>query len=337
MELKGRIRAAIASSCLIILLGTSGYHLLEGWDFLDSLYMTVITLTTVGFGEVHPLVSVEGRVFTILLILSGMGVMFYCLGTLAQVLVEGQIRDLLDRKKMKKAIHSLRDHCIVCGFGRIGQSIAFELDKAKAPFVVIERSQENIRRLQEKGYLCVEGDATSEEILLEAGIKRARAVISVASTDADNLYITLTAKSLNPQVKVIARAAEQGAERKLLWAGADQVVSPYRMSGQRMANLLLGPNVVEFIESSLTDANVELVMEEVHLPEGSPFVGKDLVSSGLRRDYGLMIVAIKRRAGELIVNPSPEEVLRGGDVLIAVGRRSQFSVLSERLVGLEGH
>jgi voltage-gated potassium channel len=331
MELRDRIRSAILSVICVLIVGTLGYHLIERWDLMDSLYMTVITLTTVGYGEVHPIARTETRVFTMVLILGGMGVIFYALGTLAQGLVEGQIRDILGRRKVEKVLRSLSGHCIICGFGRIGRSIAAELALAKVPFVVVERDSEGLHELEEQGYLGILGDATSEEILREAGVERAKALISVASTDADNLYITLTAKSLNPQIQVIARAAEAAAERKLAWAGADRVVSPYRMSGQRMANLLLRPTVVEFLESSLSDPSVELVMEEVHLPEEGEFVGQDILSSGLRRDHGLIVVAIKRKDGRLVVNPAAGETLQARDVLIALGKREEFARLSKKI------
>ncbi len=315
----------------VLIFGTLGYHLIEGWNLMDSLYMTVITLTTVGYGEVHPLVRTESRIFTMALILGGMGVVFYALGSLAQGLVEGGIREIVGRKKLEKLIHSLSHHCIICGFGRIGRSIAQELTQARVAFVVIEKNPEALHELEELGYMGLSGDATSEEVLKEAGVERARALISVASTDADNLYITLTAKSLNPNIQVIARAAEAPAERKLAWAGADRVVSPYRMSGQRMANLILRPTVVEFIESSLSDPSVDLVMEEVHLPSRGEFVGQDILSSGLRKDYGLIVVAIKRKAGGFVLNPGAEEILQAEDVLIALGKREDFARLSKRI------
>lgn len=331
MELGYRIRNAVVSVACVLVAGTLGYHLIEKWDLMDSLYMTVITLTTVGYGEVHPLVRPESRIFTMALILGGMGVIFYALGTLAQGLVEGELREIIGRKKVEKVIRSLSGHCIICGFGRIGRSIAQELSKAKVVFVVVEKDPEALHELEELGYLGISGDATSEEVLKEAGVGKAKALISVASTDADNLYITLTAKSLNPNIQVIARAAEAAAERKLAWAGADRVVSPYRMSGQRMANLLLRPTVVEFIESSLSDPSVELVMEEVHLPAQGDFVGQDIVSSGLRKEYGLIVVAIKRKGGGLVVNPGAGETLQAEDVLIALGKREEFARLSRRI------
>jgi voltage-gated potassium channel len=333
MDVRERVRVTGLSLLVILALGTVGYKVLEGWDLLDSLYMTVITLTTVGFSEVHPFVRQETRVFTILLILSGVGLVLYSLGAFTQSLVEGQVRDLLGRGSVRRKIQSLSEHCIVCGFGRIGQSICQELSVAQVPFVVVEKDQSQLQKIEQEGFLGILGDATSEEVLTEAGIERAKALIPAASTDADNVYITLTARGLNPRLTIVARAAEPGAERKLLWAGADRVVSPYQMSGQRMANILLRPAVVEFMETSLYDPSVDLVMEEVHIPAQSPFEGKSLQSSGLRRDYGIIVVAIKRKDGELLVNPSPEEALKAGDVLIALGKRGDFKSICRVLEG----
>ena len=336
MDLRDRARIAALSMFVVLTFGTLGYRFLEGWSTLDSLYMTVITLTTVGYSEVHPFVHAETRVFTIVLILSGMGVVFYGLVTLTQSLVEGQVRDLLGRRKVKRKIESLSNHCIVCGFGRIGESITRELSLSRVPFVVVEKDPGNLQKIEQQGYLGLFGDATSEEVMREAGIERARSLIPAASTDAVNVYITLTARGLNPKLLIIARAAESGADRKLLWAGADHVVSPYQMSGKRMANLILRPTVVEFIETSLFDSSMELLMEEVHLPPDSAAVGHSIQSSGLRRDYGMTVVAIKRKDGGLIVNPSPEEVLQGGDILIALGKRQDFARISKQFASVGG-
>ncbi len=337
MDLRERVRIAALSLAAILGLGTVGYHLLEGWSFLDSLYMTVITLTTVGYSEVHPFVRSETRIFTICLILSGMGVVLYALGTFTQSLVEGQVRDLLGRRKVKHRIESLRDHAIVCGFGRIGESICRELALTGVSFVVVEKDPLHLRKIEQEGFLGVVGDATSEEVLQEAGIQRARSLFPAASTDADNVYITLTAKGINPGLFIIARAAESGADKKLMWAGADRVVSPYQMSGKRMANLLLRPTVVEFIETSLFDPTMDLVMEELHLPAEGSAVGKSVQSSGLRKDYGVIVVAIKRKDGRLVMNPSPDDLFQGGDILIALGKREEFRRISNLLGARSGH
>ena len=335
MESREKIRITVISLVFIITVGTIGYTVLEGWAPLDSLYMTVITLTTVGFSEVHPITSSFTRIFTIALIIAGMGVVFYALSTLTQVVVEGQIRELLGRRRLKSRIDALSDHTIVCGFGRIGQSICMELVKSKVRFVVIESDPMNMPKIEKEQYLGILGDATSEDVLEAAGIQRARALIPAASTDADNVYITLTARSINPKLLIVARAADAGAGKKLTWAGADRVVSPYQMSGRRMANLLLRPNVVEFIEGSLYDPNVDLAIEELHLPKQTTLAGKSVKSSGLRKDYGLSIVAIKRLDGGLVVNPSPDDLLDNGDVLIVLGKRSELEKISRAISATE--
>lgn len=333
MSPREKVRVAAVGLLIILAIGTLGYRLLEGWSVLDSLYMTVITLTTVGYSEVHPVTQPETRLFTIFLIICGMGVVLYALGTFTQTIVEGQIRDLLGRRRVKRTIESLTDHVIVCGFGRIGQSTCKELSMSEVPFVVVEKDPLNLQKLEQEGYLGLLGDATSEEALSEAGIERARALIPAASTDAVNVYITLTARGMNNRLFIVARAAEADALKKLQWAGANRVVSPYHMSGRRMANMILRPTVVEFIESSLFDPTMELVMEEIHLPPGNPLIGQTLISSGLRREYGMIVVAIKRKEGALMVNPSPEETLEGEDILIALGRRQDFHRISKALSG----
>ena len=335
MESRDKIRITAISLVVIIAIGTIGYSVLEGWKLLESLYMTVITLTTVGFSEVHPIERSATRVFTIALIIAGMGVVFYALSTLTQVVVEGQIRELLGRRRLKNRIDALVDHTIVCGFGRIGQSICMELVKSKVRFVVIDSDPMNMPKIEKEHYLGIIGDATSEDVLEAAGIQRARSLIPAASTDADNVYITLTARSINPKLLIVARAAELGADKKLTWAGADRVVSPYQMSGRRMANLLLRPNVVEFIEGSLYDASVDLAIEELHLPRQSTLAGKSVKSSGLRKDYGLSIVAIKRLEGGLVVNPSPDDLLENGDVLIVLGKRSELEKIARAIDATE--
>jgi voltage-gated potassium channel len=333
MESRQKLKLTAWTLLIILAAGTIGYHLLEGWSFLDSLYMTVITLTTVGYSEVHPLTHPETKLFTILLILCGMGVVFYVLGLFTKSLIEGQIRDVLGRRRVKRSIEALEGHTIVCGYGRIGESICRELSLSGVSFVVVEKEPAMLEKVENEGYLMVLGDATSEEALMAAGIDRAHALIPAASTDADNVYITLTARGLNPKLFIVARAAEAAAAKKLTWAGADRVVSPYVMSGRRMANLLLRPTVVEFIESSLYDPAMELVMEEIHLPDETVLEGKTLQSSGLRKEYGIIVVAIKHKEGTLLVNPTPDESLCAGDTLIALGRRQDFRRIAGNMGG----
>lgn len=226
----------------VISFGASGYSIIEGWSLLDSFYMTIITLTTVGFMEVHPLSNI-GRLFTIFLILSGVGVMLYSLSVGAKVVLEGEVREILGRRKLSKKIEQLENHYIICGYGRMGRIICREMIQHSAPFVIVEKTPEVFAAIG-KDLLSLQGDSTQDAVLKEAGIERASGLISVLSTDADNLYVVLSARGLNPKLRIVARASDEGAEQKLFRAGADNVVSPYFIGGLRIAHTILKPAVV---------------------------------------------------------------------------------------------
>lgn len=305
--------------------------LLEDWSLFDALYMTIITLTTVGYDEVHHL-SQMGRAFSIVLILCGVGTMFYTFGVGAKVLLEGEIRDILGRKKLSKKIESLKDHYIICGFGRMGSIICRELMQSKASFVVVEGDPEVVSTI-DADYLSMQGDATQDNVLKQAGIDRARGLISVLSSDANNLYVVLSARGLNPKLRIIARASEEGAEQKLMRAGADNVVSPYYIGGLRIAHSLLKPAVVDFIEFATRSENLELQMEEIRVKEHSKIIGKTLHECGMGKELGVIIVSIKRESGEMEFNPTSTSVIKKGDILIAMGEPGQLKSL-EKLVGV---
>jgi voltage-gated potassium channel len=308
-----------------ILMGSLGYMWLEGWDFFDALYMTVITLTTVGYGEVRPLTRV-GRAYSMVLMLGGIGVMFYLITGLAKIIVEGEIRDALGKRKLQKNIQRLHNHYIICGYGRIGEILARQLKSHHVPFVIVENKPEAIASLEDAGYHVLVGDATREEVLLEAGIERAKGLISVVSSDANNVFITLTARSLNPHVFIVARAAEPGSARKLLRAGADRVESPYELGGRKMAEAILRPNVVTFLELAMKE-DVDLSMEEIPVAATSSLVGMALKDSGIRQNLNIIVVAIKRADGDMIYNPSPGAQIASGDTLIALGMRKSLDTL----------
>ena len=309
----------------IVSFGTIGYMVIEGWSFLDSLFMTVTTLTTVGYREVRELSS-SGRWFTIILIIGGVGTMLYALSTGAKFILEGEIQELIGRRRLEKKIKELKDHYIICGYGRMGKIIAKELKGERVKFVVIEK---NLVVHEKEEAFVIEGDATQDDILKEVGIERAKGLISVLPTDAENLYVVLSAKGLNPNLFIVARAGEEGSEQKLLRAGADRVISPYHIGGLRIAHTVLKPAVVDFIELATKSGNIDLQMEEIPIPEGSGLMGLSLDQCGIGRDLGVIIVAIKKPTGDMKFNPTFRTLVEPGDTLIALGEVSKLKVLEE--------
>jgi len=320
------LRFSVASLVSIIALGTIGYSLIEGWQPFDALYMTVITLATVGFKEVQPL-SDEGKLFTIILIISGTGMIAYTLSCLLQFTLEGQLRTILGRKKLESRISKLSDHYIICGFGRIGHRICREFQSRPIPFVVVEKDPLHLERLSREGYLHVEGDATDDETLQSAGIDRARGLVTAVTSDTDNVYITLTARGLNPSLFILARAGEEGSEKKLMRAGASKVISPYTIGASRMAQAILRPSVVDFIEIATASENLELQIEEIAIAANSKLAGKTLIDSGIRQSMGIIIVGIKQTDGQMLFNPPPASRIEPNSVLIVLGERLAINQL----------
>jgi voltage-gated potassium channel len=331
VNIKRKLIYPVVAIIGVISFGTIGYTVVEQWSVFDSLYMTIITLTTVGYEEVHAL-SKAGRIFSIILILVGVGTMLYALGVGAKIILEGEIRDILGRRQLSKKIDNIKDHYIICGYGRMGNIICKEMDHNKAHYVVIESSPEVITTM-DKNMLVLQGDSTRDRVLKEAGIERAKGLISVLASDADNLYVVLSARGLNPSLKIVARASDEGAQKKLLRAGADDVVSPYYIGGLRIAHRLLKPAVVDFIEFATRSENLELQMEEIKVSEKSHIVDKSLDQCGIRKDLGIIIVAIKRETGEMEFNPTSTSIIRAGDTLIAMGQMEQLKEMEE-LVGV---
>jgi voltage-gated potassium channel len=312
---------------LVVLFGTTGYMVIEGWSAFDSLYMTITTITTVGYKEMHEL-SDKGKVFTMTLIVIGVGTILYTLNNAARIVIEGELRNIFGRRKVEKKIRGLRNHYIVCGYGRIGAVICKELKNEGASFIVIEKEQ-MVAELSGHDILFLRGDATKDEFLKEAGIEHAKGLISVLPTDAENLYVVLTARVLNPELKIVARAGEEGSEQKLLRAGADSVVSPYYIGGLRIAHTVLKPAVVDFIEFATRSGNIDLQMEEIYVNEKSGITGMTLDECGIGRELGIIIVAIKRSGGDMRFNPTFRTTIKPGDVLIALGERSKLRVLED--------
>ncbi len=317
MLLKRRIAVITALVLGVISFGTIGYSVIEKWNIFDALYMTVITLSTVGYEEIHEL-STPGRTFTIILVLSGVGTMFYALGAGARIIIEGEIREIFGRRKLIKKIAEIKNHYIICGYGRMGKIVANEMRHNHAPFVVVEKSPEILASM-DTDMLALQGDSTQDAVLKAAGIEKARGLISVLSSDADNLYAVLSARELNPKLSIVARASEDGVERKLLRAGADSVISPYYIGGIRIAHTALKPAVVDFLEFATKSGNLELQIEEIKVKEDSKFIGCSLDKCGIRKDLGIIIVAIKRVTGEMEFNPKSTTNIMKGDTLIAMG------------------
>lgn len=312
-----RLWKALQLLGIAVALGTLGYRFIEHMSLLDALYMTVTTISTVGFGEIHPL-SPAGRAFTIGLIIFGVSVMAWVAESMVEVLLEDQFRHALWRRRMERDIARLAEHYIVCGYGRMGQQIGRELTRRGLDFVVIERDPNVLASLRTQGILSIEGDATSDSVLHAAGVTRARGVATALGSDADNALIVISVKGLNARLQVVARASSQETEDKLLRAGADRVVTPYTIGGQRMALGLLQPAVNEFLNSVVFDAEKHTELGEVEIRAGSALIGCTLRDSRLRERWGAIVVAIKDRSGELVFSPSAHTVLCAGDTLILV-------------------
>ncbi len=269
MSPRQRFLWVIYSFCFIVAIGVFGYMIIEGWSFLDALYMTIITLSTVGYEEVHSL-STAGKVFSILLIIGGVGVMLYTLTAIVQYLIEGRFANIFGRRRMKEKISKLKKHVILCGYGQVGQEVARVFNDEGIPFVIIELDQEAIDKAVNADYLYLQGNATSDELLKEAGIQKARALVSALGSDADNLYVTLSAREMRPDLFIVARAAVEESEPKLKRAGADRTMSPYRIGGRRLAMLTLRPLVVDFVDTTMHSQGRELVLENIKVLSGSP-------------------------------------------------------------------
>ncbi|MCX6544182.1 MAG: potassium channel protein [Acidobacteria bacterium] len=310
---------AVALLLAVLIGGTIGYAVLEGWSLWDGFYMTATTITTVGFGEVHPLTR-AGQVFTVCVIVAGVGTAFYAFALLASLVVEGGLHQRLERRRRQRMLEQLRDHFIVCGYGRIGSTIAEEFRRQHVPFVVIERDPERVHEVIEQHGLAVLADASSDDVLRRVGIDRARGLIAAVGTDAENVYAVMAARDIRPDLYIIGRAETEDAERKLLRAGANRVVSPYRIGARELAQTALRPAVVDFFELATRSGNLELAIEQVTIADDSGLVGKTIMEANVRQRFGLIVVGIQRRAGRMEFNPPADAVMQAGDQLVVLGR-----------------
>lgn len=331
MQLR-RIIAILLLPVGIIAAGTLGYVLIEGWPAFDALYMTVMTVTTVGFGEVHPL-SRGGKAFTIVLMLGGIFVLFYAAGEVIRIIVSGQIKHALGRQRMEQALAGMKDHVIVCGYGRMGRLVCREFSNQGVPFAVVERVPELLEDFALPHGVPLLGDASSDDILQTAGIDRARALVVLLASDADNLFITMSARLLNERLFIVTRAEDERAEQKLHRAGASRVVSPYAMGGYRVAHAVLRPTVVDFLDQAIRSEHLEVQIEEVQIASHSKLVGTTIRDTNVRQQLGIIIVAIKRSSGSMVFNPPPDAILAAGDILIAIGHTQQLAALDRLAQG----
>jgi voltage-gated potassium channel len=320
---------ALAILLGIFVAGTVGYMLIEGWGLLDSLFMTTITVGTVGFGEVHPL-SPYGRLFTIGLIIASVGALGFAFGQLVEFVFEGRIQEILEGRRMERRLDSLSGHTVVAGFGRVGSVVARALADEGAPFVIVDLGEESQVAARESGWLFVLGDATEEEVLEKAGIRRAGSLVTALSADADNLFVTVTARTMNPDVFIVARSSHESTEAKLLNGGANRTMTPNVIGGRRMASMVLHPTVADYLDIVTRGQGVEFRLQEIALEAGSCFEGKTISEARIREITGAQVVAILSTDGTVDANPSAASVLTAGERLVVLGTVDQVAVLAEK-------
>ena len=317
---------AIVLFFVVCIIGTVGYVAVEGWSFMDAFYMTMITVTTVEYREVHAL-SRAGEWWTVVVLLGGVATLFYTASTLMALVVEGGLHTHFAQRRFNRMLETLNEHFIICGYGRIGSIIADEFRKQSVPYIVIDRDPNRVHEIIERGGIAVEADASREEVLLRVGIHRARGLIAAVSTDAENVYTVLSARVLRPDLFIIARVESEDAEPKLRRAGADRVISPYHLGGVQMAATALRPAVVDFMRLATTSERLDLSAEQVEIGADAPFVGQSLRDANLRQAFGVIVVAIQRANGHMQFNPSPEDMLQAGDQLVLLGDANQLKAL----------
>ena len=329
MSPERRARLGLAVFGAVFLIGFAGYQILEGFSALDALYMTVITISSVGFSEVVPL-DASGRLFTIGLIAAGVGSVAFAVASAAEFVLEGHMHKIIERRRMDRSIERLSDHVIICGFGRVGRRLAEELGHEQVPFVVVDSEADRLNEAIEAGYPYVQGDATEESVLTEAGLERARALVACVNSDADNVLTTLTAKGMRPEISVIGRAKVEENEAKFRRAGADRVIAPTTIGGRRIAQLLTRPVVADFLELVGGSAGLDYTFEEIAIRSASPLVGTTLHDARTRERWGCTVLAIDHDDGQpLNTHPDEDIALAAGDVLVVIGSVAEVTAMRE--------
>ncbi|MEP7367878.1 MAG: potassium channel protein [Acidobacteriota bacterium] len=330
-RIQRKILTIVALLIGINLAGVIGFMAIEGWTFLDALYMSAITITTVGYMEVHTL-SNAGRVFNLFLLIGGVTMMFYIMATVTQIVLELELSDYFGKRRTKKVIDRLTDHYILCGFGRVGRAAAAELLRTGVSFVVMDKNPDKVEWAIKMGCLAVMADCSRDEMLRDVGVTRAKGLIAALSNDAENLFLILSAKTLNPMLNVSVRVAEEEAESKMRRAGADAVYMPYSMTGYRLAQAIVRPHVFEFLDiTSTSRMGLNVGMEQVRVDDHCALAGKSLRDLQLRREIGVIVLAIRRLTGAMDFNPPADALLNGGDVLIVMGKAEDVRKLEETL------
>lgn len=329
MRPRTKLQIAFGAVVGILAFGTAGFKLLAGWSWFSSFYFTLITITTIGFGEPEGMTD-GARYFTALLVIMGVTTIGYALSASAQAVIEFELVSRFGKRRMFKDINKLTGHYILCGSGRMGSRVMREMSRRGVDFVVIESDEATADRTLAEGHLVLMGDATSEDVLDAAGIARARGLVCAVTSDPDNLYITLTARDLNKDLLIVARANDEAGVKRLLKAGANKVVAPVITGSNQMAQMLLRPAVADFIELATMTDQLELEIEQIEIEGDSPFVGRALKDTGIRSDLDVIIIAIKRSKGEMLFNPSAETMIQVGDALVSIGSHSNLETL-ERL------
>ncbi|HUA58237.1 MAG TPA: potassium channel protein [Verrucomicrobiae bacterium] len=331
-RLARRILFLVLAVLATLSIGTAGFVLIEHYPPFDAFYMTLITMTTVGYAEVHPL-SHAGRVFNSVLIMFGVTTIFIGIGAMTQTIIEAEFGNAFGERRKKRMIDKLKDHFIVCGYGRVGRGAAEELQRAGVPFIVVDTDPTRVERAMLTGLLAVAADATRDDVLRQAGIEKARGLVAALATDADNLFVLLSAKGLNPGIFVATRAAEEGAEEKMRRAGADAVYAPYAITGHRLAQSLLRPHVVQFLDFTTKDFGSDIAIEQVSVAETSEMISRTIRDMQIGRDLGVIVMAIRNRDGNMIFNPAADTAIRAGDHLIVMGQQEKLRMLESLLSG----